>query len=75
MSVSGYDMDGQEFGPLILWRHDTGDFIVGNIYIIRGLKVVLETDELEDKTAMCDPRTVVEDFTEVSAIAQFYRDV
>ena len=43
MVVNGIDMDGAATGPLRLWRYASDDMTAGNIYILRGLKVVAKT--------------------------------
>ena len=42
LQVSGVDMDGADVGPLRLWNHVEGDVEIGNICILRGLKVANE---------------------------------
>ena len=83
LCVHGYDMDGVATGPLRFWRHDQGDIIEGQIYIVRGLKVVDETYWSDDaykyipkedgtKTVEISFRTSLEDVTEVKDIAQYF---
>ena len=39
LNVEGVDMNGERIGPLRLRDHEEGDLEVGNICILRGLKV------------------------------------
>ena len=40
--VAGVDMESQTVGPLRVWEHVWNDVRERNIYIIRGLKVVIQ---------------------------------
>ena len=40
MEIHGVGMDAAAVGPLRLWRHDEDDIDHGEIYILRGMKVV-----------------------------------
>ena len=80
--VYGKDMDGVAT-TLRLWRFEEGDVQQGLIYIARGLKVVSDTywsaehykyvpRDDGSKTVECCWRTVLEDVTQVSSIAQYF---
>ena len=82
--VHGFDMECTATGPMRFWRHEIGDIIEGKIYIVRGLKVVDQTYWSEDqykyipkedgsKTVEISFRTALEDVSEVSDIAQYFK--
>ena len=81
--VAGVDMEGQTVGPLRVWEHVWNDVREGNIYIIRGLKVVIQKqwDEVAGryvnntvglKTLDCDSRTAIEDVNDNEEIASYF---
>ena len=45
--VYGIDIDGHNIGPIRLWGFGHQDMEARVIYIIRGLKVVIEPDKIE----------------------------
>ena len=81
--IHGRDMSGQHIGPLRLWSHQEGDVKEYSTYIIRGLKVVIETVWSADlnkyvprgdkaKTVECTFRTAVEDVSHVGPITTWF---
>ncbi len=81
LQVSGVDMDGVDFGPLRLWKHVIGDVEVGNICILRGLKVANEkqwngekyvSDREGAKKLDCDARTAIEDVSDQPEITSYF---
>ena len=83
LRVHGFDMDGTATGAIRLWRYSANDIIAGQIYVIRGLKVVEETywsaeawkyvpNEDGTKTIEITYRTAVEDVTDVVEIAKYF---
>jgi hypothetical protein len=85
LSVRGVDMDGQICGPIRLWRwteHDA-DMHQDGVYIIRGLKVMKETEWSNEKWAYVPRedgtqtlessfRVAVEDVSQVQDITQYF---
>ena len=74
---------GCSTGPLRMWRFGAGDIEAGQIYIFRGLKVVLEKqwDDAQwkyiprvdgQKALECVWRTAVEDVSHVAEIRAFW---
>ena len=43
LEVHGVDMERAHSGPIRLWQHDQTDMEQGKVYIIRGLRVAVET--------------------------------
>ena len=81
LQISGVDMDGAEVGPLRFWNHERDDVQLGNIYILRGLKVVNEkhwdgekyvNDRDGAKKWDCDGRTAFEDVTDHEDIQVYF---
>ena len=85
LSVRGVDMDGQFFGPIRLWRWTEHDAHMrqDGVYIIRGLKVVKETEWSNDRWAYVPRedgtqtlessfRVAVEDVSHVQDITQYF---
>ena len=83
--VHGIDMDGAMVGPIRLWRWMTGDaaFQTGDVYIIRGLKVVKQTvwsgeqwayisSDDGNQTVESSSCVAVEDVSGVSAIMSYF---
>lgn len=82
-SLHGRDMNGVIVGPLRMWRFSATDVHNNNIYIIRGLKVILDrywcnqswewkpcTDG--SKRLECNFRTAIEDVTAIDSIAKMF---
>ena len=76
LQIHGVDMDGHHIGPLRLWRFGRHDMEARATYIIRGLKVVLESywcntqmkyvpTSSGNKSLEASWRTAVEDVSEV----------
>ena len=74
-------MDGVVVGPLRLWNHMEGDVEVGNICILRGLKVKTErqwngekyvNDREGAKKLDCDARTAIEDVSDKPEITSYF---
>ena len=83
LSFYGRDMNGVLVGPLRLWRFNETDAHVNNIYIIRGLKVILDTYWCNNswewkpctdgsKRLECNFRTALEDVTTIESIASMF---
>ena len=81
--MHGIDNNGDQAGPLRLWRFDESNASQDGIYIVRGLKVATATKWSDDvwkyvpwlegpKTLECNNKTALEDVTHVSAIASFF---
>jgi len=81
--VFGVDIDGATVTYLRLWRFGEDDLAAGTTCIIRGLKVVLESqwDESQSryvprlegpKTFECTNRVSIEDVSHVPAITAFF---
>jgi len=81
--VHGIDMDGSMVGPLRLFRFDSDDMDFGRVYIVRGLKVVVDTQWSYEqhqyvprvdgtKNVECSYRTALEDVSDVDAIMQYF---
>ena len=81
LQVSGWDMDGVDVGPLRLWNHVVGDVEVGNICILRGLKVATEkvsngekyvNDREGAKKLDSDARTAIENVSDQPKITSYF---
>ena len=81
LQVSGVDMNGENVGPLRLWNHDESDVEVGNICILRGLKVGTERQFNGEKYVRerdgqkrldCDNRTAIENVSDQPEITYFF---
>ena len=81
--VHGIDMDGKATGPLRWWRFSPEDVEEGSIYIVRGLKIVTDTQWSHDhgkympradnsKAFECSYRTAAENVSNVPAIAAWF---
>ena len=77
-------MDAAAVGPLRLWRRDEDDIDHGEIYILRGMKVVYgniwsyEQDKYVQDTSVpkqleCNARTAIERVTRAEAIELYFR--
>lgn len=83
-SLQGRDMNGVVVGPLRLWRFSVADAHSNNIYIIRGLKVILERYWCNQsweykpvtngsKRLESNYRTALEDVTCIDSIAKMFQ--
>ena len=85
LCIYGVDMDGTTMGPIRLWRWTAaeGGMQTGSTVVLRGLRVVAETNWSVDKwayvpredgamTVECNFRTAVEDVSAVEAIVALY---
>ena len=84
VEIHGVDMDAAAVGPLRLWRHDEDDIDHGEIYILRGMKVVYgskwsyEQNKYVQDTSVpmqleCNARTAIERVTHAEAIQLYFR--
>ena len=76
-------MDGTYLGPLRMWRFEEEDITAGQTYILRGMRVAVESSwdyELMKympradgkRTVECTSRTAAEDVTHVNAIQAYF---
>ena len=83
LSVNGADMEKVPVGPVLLWGYAAGEVVCGNIYIIRGLKVVAAKSWSYDdwkyfprtdgaRALDCTYRTAVEDVSGAQAITRIF---
>ena len=85
LELHGQDMERQSVSYLRLWRFEEEDVQSGRVYVVRGLKVKMETqwdsqawkyvpilDGSRGKRIECQLRTAVEDVTHVPSIAGFF---
>jgi len=83
LSINGADMDNVPVGPVLLWGYAADEVHCGQIYIIRGLKVVAAKSWSYDdwkyvprtdgaRALDCTYRTAVEDVSRVQAITQIF---
>ena len=83
LTVHGVDMEGCPTATLRMWRFGAGDIVAGQIYIFRGLKVVLEKhwDDVQwryiprvggQNAVECVWRTAVGDVSHVPEISAFF---
>ena len=81
LHVSGVDMNGENVGPLRLWNHDESDVEIGNICILRGLRVATErqwngekyvTEREGPKRLDCDNRTAIENVSDQPEITHYF---
>ena len=82
LKVQGWDMDGQATWPLFLWRFDAEDILTGSTYILRGMKVVIETYRHQCSDALisyqdhrqkleCSFRTAAENVSDIPEITRY----
>ena len=83
LRIHGFDMENNHVWPLFMWRFKEGDLVNNRIYILRGMKVVKETQwcvhshawmPFEDarQKIECSFRTAVEDVTDVQTIKEYF---
>ena len=74
-------MDLVDVGVFRLWNHVKDDVVIGNIYILRGLKVATErtfngeryvNDRNGDKKLISDARTAFEDVSDQQDITTYF---
>ena len=79
LCISGSDMDGVNVRPLFMWLFKEGEIVTQRIYILRAMRVCLETCWCEwshcyvpyadeRRKIECSFRTAVEDVTDVQFI-------
>ena len=83
LQVYGIDIDGHNIGPIRLWRFGQQDMEARVVYIVRGLKVVMESywcntqlkyiqSPNQTKSLEASWRTAIENVNEVPEIAAYF---